>query len=195
MISRFSWCLDSIIWLGVGDCQSISDPLDCVLLTPREPDDLACNRQASGLHHRFWSFGNAERWFLPLAHCGSTSACPSSWSHTGYIGTLHASQTGSRRFSVGSSQGNPEQRVPMGKQWICTGEHRHQGMCLSTAEEVTWLTLGLGDGFYVFEVGIQVEVFDWIFICVPIATLSGINSLRHAANSQILWNLMVFRMV
>jgi len=43
---------------------------------------------------------------------------------------------GSRDCSVGSSQGNPERRVPMAQECDCSVEHWHRGMFLSLAEEV-----------------------------------------------------------
>jgi len=45
----------------------------------------------------YWILGNAERCYVPVAHCHSTSSCSSSWSHTGYIRTLHVSQILSAR--------------------------------------------------------------------------------------------------
>jgi len=43
---------------------------------------------------------------------------------------------GSRDCSVGSSQGNPECRVPMAQECNCSEERRRQGMIPSVAEEV-----------------------------------------------------------
>jgi hypothetical protein len=43
---------------------------------------------------------------------------------------------GSRDCSVGSSQGNPERRIPMAQQCNRSAEHRHQGLFPSAAVEV-----------------------------------------------------------
>jgi hypothetical protein len=57
------------------------------------------------------------------------------------------------------------------------------------------LTLRVCDVFNVVEVGKSVQILDLIFISVEFTTLSGFNASGHAANSQILCNLQVFRMV
>jgi len=43
---------------------------------------------------------------------------------------------GSRDCSVGSSEGNPERRVPMAQQCNRSAEHRQRGMFPFAAEEV-----------------------------------------------------------
>jgi len=66
-------CLASSIWLGIGECHSISYPLECIVVTAAEHDYLPCCHRASGHKQHFWSNGTAEQCFLPSAHCHSWS--------------------------------------------------------------------------------------------------------------------------
>jgi len=130
------WCLDSSIWLGVGECHSISYPCQCVVPTPQEPNHMACYPQTLGRHPQFWGLGNAERCVLPSARCHSTFPCLSSSSLTGYISTLYSSWSGCRDWHVGSPQGNPEHHIPMAHQCNRLAERRRQGIFPSMAGKV-----------------------------------------------------------
>jgi len=57
------------------------------------------------------------------------------------------------------------------------------------------VTLRVCDVFNVVEVGNRVQVFDWIFVSVGFWMVSGFNGSGRPANSHILCNLKVFRMV
>jgi hypothetical protein len=57
------------------------------------------------------------------------------------------------------------------------------------------LRIRVCDVFNLFEVRNCVPVFYSIFVSVEFTTLSGFNMSGRAANSEILWNLKVFRMV
>jgi hypothetical protein len=51
-----------------------------------------------------------------------------SWWHTGYICTLHTSQTSTSNCSVDSSQDNPECQVPHNLQCNRLAQHRRRGI-------------------------------------------------------------------
>ena len=79
--------------------------------------------------------GNTEWCFLPSARCHSTPLCPSAWSLTGYICTLHQLQKGRSDCVVGSSAGNPEHCVPIAQPCNRWAERRRQDIFPSGAEE------------------------------------------------------------
>jgi len=141
--------------------------------------------------------GHAERRVLHSAHCHSTSSCPSSWSHTAYICTVHGSQMGSRYCFVGSSQGNHEHRISITQQGI-TQQSAGTGVCFFPRwRRWRWLRLRVWDVFNVFEVVNTVQVLDWIIGRVDFTTLGGFNASGCTTNSQILLvcNLKVLRIV